>query len=73
MMSSGECARRLGVSVSVLRLWEHKGFVAPQRTSAGWRVYDESDVERLQEQLRKKNLKRTSSSLSVEYIANRRD
>lgn len=40
----GEVARRLGVSPSVLRLWERQGLVRPARTPAGYRLYSEGDL-----------------------------
>ena len=38
-LSPSEAARRLGVSVKALRLYEERGLVAPARTPAGWRAY----------------------------------
>lgn len=35
-----------GIPPSTLRLWERQGLVAPGRTSAGYRVYSYTDVER---------------------------
>lgn len=40
-------ARRLGVSIKALRLYEQAGLVAPARTAAGWRVYGPEDTARL--------------------------
>jgi len=37
--SAAETARRLGVSVRALRVYERHGLVRPARTDAGWRVY----------------------------------
>lgn len=44
--SPSEAARRLGVSVKALRLYEQRGLVAPLRTEAGWRVYGPDQMER---------------------------
>jgi DNA-binding transcriptional MerR regulator/quercetin dioxygenase-like cupin family protein len=41
----GEAARRLGVSPSVLRLWERQGLVRPARSPAGYRLYSDTDLE----------------------------
>lgn len=42
-------ARRTGVGVSTLRAWERRfGFLDPQRSPGGQRVYTEADVERVQ-------------------------
>jgi PAS domain S-box-containing protein len=47
-MRVGELARRTGVGVSTLRAWERRfQFLLPQRSTAGHRLYDESDVERV--------------------------
>lgn len=45
----GEAARRVGVSPSALRQWEHQGLVTPNRTTARYRLYSEADIARLQE------------------------
>lgn len=42
-----EAARRLGVSVKALRLYEQRGLVTPKRTRQGWRYFDAEDLERL--------------------------
>src|ERR1700753_781706 len=55
-LSPGETARRLGVGVRALRLYERKGLVRPGRTHAGWRVYGPSEIERLHQVLRLKSL-----------------
>src|SRR3954447_17499429 len=48
-MRVGELARRTGVGVSTLRAWERRfRFLEPQRSAAGHRVYDETDVERVE-------------------------
>jgi PAS domain S-box-containing protein len=47
-MRVGELARRTGVGVSTLRAWERRfQFLDPRRTSAGHRLYEEADVERV--------------------------
>jgi DNA-binding transcriptional MerR regulator/quercetin dioxygenase-like cupin family protein len=43
----GEVARLLGVSRSLLRLWEREGLISPQRTPGGHRFYTDEDVLRL--------------------------
>jgi phosphoribosylaminoimidazole-succinocarboxamide synthase len=55
-LSPGETARRLGVGVRALRLYERKGLVSPGRTAAGWRVYRPSEIERLHQVLTLKSL-----------------
>ncbi len=46
-LSPAEVAKRLGVSVKALRLYEQRGLVAPRRTEAGWRVYGPGEIARL--------------------------
>lgn len=43
----GEVARLLGVSRSLLRLWEREGLTSPLRTAGGHRFYTGEDVLRL--------------------------
>ncbi|RQR47407.1 MerR family transcriptional regulator [Burkholderia sp. Bp9140] len=45
-LSASAAAARLGVSVKALRLYERHGLVAPERTPAGYRVYDPDDLAR---------------------------
>jgi DNA-binding transcriptional MerR regulator len=46
-LSPAELARRFGVSVKALRLYERHGLLKPLRTSTGWRAFGPQDVERL--------------------------
>lgn len=55
-LSPAETARRLGVGVRALRLYERKGLVRPGRTRAGWRVYGPNEIERLHQVLTLKSL-----------------
>src|SRR6201996_9656703 len=55
-LSPSETARRLGVGVRTLRLYERKGLVRPGRTQAGWRVYGPGEIERLHQVLTLKSL-----------------
>lgn len=48
-LNPSEAARRLGVSVKALRLYEQRGLVAPARTTAGWRAYGPGEMARLAE------------------------
>jgi DNA-binding transcriptional MerR regulator/quercetin dioxygenase-like cupin family protein len=49
LLRIGEAARKVGVSPSALRGWEHQGLVTPGRTDAGYRLYTEADIARLHE------------------------
>ncbi len=43
-----QAAARTGMSEAVLRAWERRyGVVTPERTPAGYRLYDDEDLERL--------------------------
>jgi MerR family transcriptional regulator, thiopeptide resistance regulator len=40
-------ARRFGVSVKALRVYEREGLLKPARTVTGWRIYRQPELERL--------------------------
>lgn len=46
-MKIGEVAERSGVSVRALRYYEEQGLLHADRTPAGQRLYQESDVDRV--------------------------
>ena len=47
-----EAAKILKVSPQTLRLWERLGYIAAVKTSAGIRLFDPRDVERLAQERR---------------------
>lgn len=48
LLRIGELSRRLGVSDHALRAWERRyGLLRPVRTSGGFRLYSEADLERV--------------------------
>jgi phosphoribosylaminoimidazole-succinocarboxamide synthase len=55
-LSPSQTARRLGVGVRALRLYERRGLVCPGRTQAGWRAYGPTEIERLHQVLTLKSL-----------------
>jgi DNA-binding transcriptional MerR regulator len=55
-LSPSETARRLGVSVKALRVYEAQGLVEPVRTQSGWRAYGPEQVARLHQILALKRL-----------------
>lgn len=53
----GNVAERLGVSTRTIKYYEELGLVSPEnRSPGGFRLYNPSDVERLQRILRLKNM-----------------
>lgn len=47
-MKIGEVARRVGVSVSALRMYEQRGLIEPGRSSGGTRQYSDAELARFQ-------------------------
>jgi DNA-binding transcriptional MerR regulator len=45
-LSPSKAARRLGVSVKALRIYEQRGFMTPTHTEAGWRSYGPAEMQR---------------------------
>ena len=56
VLSSAECARRTGVTVRTLRVYEREGLIKPQRSANGWRVYGEREVQRMNDIITLKTL-----------------
>ncbi|QJQ03939.1 MerR family transcriptional regulator [Herbaspirillum rubrisubalbicans Os34] len=48
-LNASETARRLGVSIKALRLYEQQGLINPGRTPAGYRAYRPDDIVRAAE------------------------
>jgi DNA-binding transcriptional MerR regulator len=46
-LNPSEAAKRLGVSVKALRLYEQRGLIAPARTAVGWRAYGPDEMARV--------------------------
>jgi DNA-binding transcriptional MerR regulator len=46
-MQIGDLSARTGASVRMLRYYEEQGLLEPERTPSGYRVYAESDVDRV--------------------------
>jgi DNA-binding transcriptional MerR regulator len=55
-LSAAECARRTGLTIRALRVYEERGLVAPRRTEKGWRLYGPAELARLNEILTLKEL-----------------
>jgi MerR family transcriptional regulator, thiopeptide resistance regulator len=46
-LSAAECARRTGLTVRALRVYERHGLVEPARSGKGWRLYGPKELQRL--------------------------
>jgi DNA-binding transcriptional MerR regulator len=47
LMGAAECARRTGLTVRALRVYERHGLIEPKRTAKGWRCYSPRELQRL--------------------------
>jgi DNA-binding transcriptional MerR regulator len=54
--TAADTARRLGLTVRALRLYERRGLVRPGRNAAGWRVYGPEETARLHQVVALKRL-----------------
>jgi DNA-binding transcriptional MerR regulator len=55
-LSPTEVARRFGVSIKALRLYEGRGLLTPLRSESGWRTYGPDQIARLHQILALKRL-----------------
>jgi len=55
-LSPTEIARRFGVSIKALRLYERRGLLKPLRSKSGWRTYGPDQIARLHQVLALKRL-----------------
>ena len=55
-LSPSETARRFGISIKALRLYESRGLLRPLRSEAGWRTYGPDQIARLHQILALKSL-----------------
>jgi DNA-binding transcriptional MerR regulator len=46
-LSAAECARRTGLTVRALRVYERHGLIEPSRSGKGWRCYGSRELRRL--------------------------
>jgi MerR family transcriptional regulator, thiopeptide resistance regulator len=46
-LSAAECARRTGLTVRALRVYERHGLIEPARSGKGWRLYGSKELQRL--------------------------
>src|ERR1700722_8273332 len=47
LLSAAECAKRTGLTVRALRVYEREGLIEPPRSPKGWRRYGEVELTRL--------------------------
>ncbi|MFP5077641.1 MerR family transcriptional regulator [Rhizobium sp. YIM 134829] len=64
-MTAAQCAKRMGLTVRALRVYEQIGLIRPLRTGKNWRLYGPAEIARLNEVLTLKRL-----GLSLPAIAN---
>jgi len=46
-LTAAECARRTGLTVRALRVYERRGLIKPSRSAKGWRYYGPEELVRL--------------------------
>jgi DNA-binding transcriptional MerR regulator len=63
-LTAAQCAKRIGLTVRALRLYEQTGLIRPRRTGKNWRLYGANEIARLNEILALKRL-----GLSLQHIA----
>ncbi len=63
-LTAAQCARRIGLTVRALRLYEQTGLIRPRRTEKNWRLYGAGEIARLNEILTLKRL-----GLSLDQIS----
>jgi DNA-binding transcriptional MerR regulator len=63
-LSPAETARRFGVTIKALRLYERRGLLKPLRSKTGWRTYGPGQVARLHQILALKRLGLSLASIA---------
>jgi len=64
-LSPAEAARRLGVTVKALRVYESHGLVKPLRSAADWRAYGPAEIARLHQVVALKRLGLTLANIGA--------
>ncbi len=62
-LTVSEVTERTGLSRKALRLYEERGFVRPDRTDTGYRLYDDAALRRLELIRRARNLQMSTAEL----------
>lgn len=63
--TAADTAKRLGLTVRALRVYERHGLVRPGRTAAGWRVYGPDEIARLHQVTALKRLGLTLAQIAA--------
>ena len=63
-LTAAQCAKRTGLTVRALRIYEAAGLLSPRRTEKNWRLYGAQDLARLTEILTLKRLGLTLEQIS---------
>jgi DNA-binding transcriptional MerR regulator len=64
-LGTAECARRTGLTVRALRVYERYGLIAPKRSVHGWRIYNQNDLASLNAIVALKGLGMTLSQIKI--------
>lgn len=74
MYTAGELAGKLGISARTVRFYDEKGILCPvERSEAGYRMYDESSLEKLQKILMLRYLDFSLEQIGVMIRADSQD
>ncbi len=64
-LTAAECARRTGLTVRALRVYEARGLIEPRRTHKAWRLYGPDQIARLHALVALKSLGFSLSRIAV--------
>jgi len=59
---ASQAAREIGVSARTLASWADRGKIKAVRSAGGWRLYDPVDVERLKQQMARRQISASAES-----------
>lgn len=62
LITIGEAAEVLGVSISTLRRWDREGRLTPEKTTSGHRRYD---ISKLKPEMYRENIKESRKTNSI--------
>lgn len=73
LLTAAQCARKLGLTVRALRVYEARGLITPQRTQKNWRLYGAREFARLGEILVLQKMGLTLSAIADLLAGQRTD